>query len=217
MEQSNISISEKQGKLVDGYPKSTMPVLVSTSLLILATVALGGVMWWYNADLNTKIETLNQDIAVVEKEITKLDTQSNLIAESKRLAMAAKTYTNFEKMDLDWMRFLDRVKTNTIAEVTYSAFSIDRKKGTFRIDGVAPSYRVVAEQLSIYMNDNEYEQANLVSAVLRPENEDKSKVSFSIELTPTKEAFMAEQITEGLDLVTAEQPEMIGFESDVTK
>lgn len=217
MEQSNISISEKQGKLVDGYPKSTMPVLVSTSLLILATAALGGVMWWYNADLNTKIETLNQDIAVVEKEISKMDTQSNLIAESKRLAMAAKTYTNFEKMDLDWMRFLDRVKTNTIAEVTYSAFSIDRKKGTFRIDGVAPSYRVVAEQLSIYMNDNEYEQANLVSAVLRPENEDKSKVSFSIELTPTKEAFMAEQITEGLDLVTAEQPEMIGFESDVTK
>lgn len=219
MEQNNISISEKQGRLIDDYPQYTMPVLVATIAVIVVTGLIGGAMMWFANDLNTKVVALNQDIASVEKEIGKLDSEGNLKAESKRLTMAVKTFNNFSEMDLDWMRFLDRVKENTLTDVTYSAFSVDRKKGSFRIDGVAPSYRIVAEQLNVYMNDKEYKSADLVTAVLRLESEPKSRVAFSIEVIPTKEAFQAEKITDQYDLISTETDMTTNTdtETDLTK
>lgn len=217
MEQNNFTISEKQGKAIDAYPKSTMPVVVSTIIVVVLTAAIGGVLMWFSSDLNQKIASLNNDIASVQKEMTKLDKDGDLVNQSKRLTMAVKTFNKYEEMDLDWMRFLDRVKENTLAEVTYSAFSIDRKKGSFRVDGVAPSYRVVAEQLNVYMNDPEYKQAELTTAVLRPESESKSRVAFSIELTPTKEAFMAEQKTDQFDLISTNEAASSLTEGDLTK
>lgn len=217
MEQNNISISEKQGKLIDAYPKSTKPVVITVIVVVVLTALIGGTLMWFANDLNQKVVSLNQDIVSVQKEITKLDQDGDLVNQSKRLAMGVKTYNKFTEMDLDWMRFLDRVKENTLSEVTYSAFSIDRKKGNFRIDGVAPSYRVVAEQLNVYSNDKEYKNASLVTAVLRPESEPKSRVAFSIELTPAKEAFMAEKINDQFDVIANSTDANVTNETDLTK
>ena len=216
MEQNNISISEKQGKVLDSFPKNTMPIVVGTILIVLVTAVVGGILMYLQMDLDNKIEVLEQDIVAVEREILKLDDEGDLVSKSKRLARSVKTYNNYVDMDLDWMRFLEKAKDNTIEEVTYSAFSVDRKKVTFRIDGVAPSYRIVAEQLSVYMNDDEYKSAELILAVLRPEEEANRRVAFSIELTPTEEAFMSEQEMDEFDVIADSEVIDENIEEDMT-
>jgi len=216
MEQNNISISEKQGKVLDSFPKNTMPIVVGTILIVLVTAVVGGILMYLQMDLDNKIEVLEQDIVAVEREILKLDDEGDLVSKSKRLARSVKTYNNYVDMDLDWMRFLEKAKDNTIEEVTYSAFSVDRKKVTFRIDGVAPSYRIVAEQLSVYMNDDEYKSAELILAVLRPEEEANRRVAFSIELTPTEEAFMSEQEMDEFDVIADSEVIDESIEKDMT-
>jgi hypothetical protein len=201
MEQGNITISEKQGRGIDGYPVYTMPLLVSTISAVVLTLMAGGVLMYMSNKYVSSTTGIKQDIVAVENEMKKLDTDDNLTETAKRLTSSVKTFNEYEKMDLDWKRFLEHIKDNTLKEVTYSSFAIDRKEGLFRIDGVAPSYRVVAEQLNKYSNDTDYEKADLKLAVLRPDSEPAMRVAFSIEISPNKEAFMPVVSKDAFDVI----------------
>ncbi|HPH78754.1 MAG TPA: hypothetical protein PLH65_01600 [bacterium] len=202
MEQGNITISEKQGRGIDAFPPYTMPVLVCTILAVILTAVAGGVLTWMSYKYNNNTNLTKQNITAVENEIKKMDTEGNLTETAKRLTSSVKTYNEYEKMDLDWKRFLEHIKDDTLKDVIYSSFAIDRKEGLFRIDGVAPSYRIVAEQLNKYSNDADYDNAELKLAVLRPESESAKRVAFTIEITPKKDAFMAETTKDAFDTIS---------------
>ncbi|HPN67699.1 MAG TPA: hypothetical protein PLZ62_03520, partial [bacterium] len=51
-------------------------------------------------------------------------------------------------------------------------------------------------------NDDDYDNAELKLAVLRPESESAKRVAFTIEITPKKEAFMAETTKDAFDTIS---------------
>jgi len=219
MDQGKIVLSEKQGKELDFYPPSTMPVAVYTIVMVLFVGILGGGLYYFNFDQGNKIKDLTSKIEIIEKQMTKEDQDNNLVDQSERLAKSVKSYNAYKTNDLNWQLFLNRVKDQTIKDVTYTSFTVDRIKSEFRVDGVAPSYRVIAEQLNIFNNDQNYASARLKSAVLRPESDSRSRVAFNIELTPKAEAFKNPEAKKDVfDLIgEGDQTVVATEESDLTK
>ncbi|MBU0648431.1 hypothetical protein KJ855_04600, partial [Patescibacteria group bacterium] len=198
-------ISEQKGKDVDFYPPSTKPVIVYGVVIVLVTLLLGGVLWYARYDQGKKADEQQVKISVIEKEMDQLDSDGNLVSIAQRLTSSAKAYEKYVKNQISWPIFLDKVRNNTLQEVTYSSFAVDRPKGSFKVDGVAPSYRIVAEQLHLFLNDKNYKDVKLNTVVLRPESESKSRVAFTMELTPVVDAFMeVEEVEDVFDMIGEE-------------
>ena len=220
MEQGKIDLSEKQGKELDFYPPSTMPVAVYTILLVLMVGLLGGGLYYFNFDQDKKISDLKSKIEILENQMSKEDLDGNLVDQSERLAKAVKSYNAYKEKDLNWQLFLSRVKDQTINDITYTSFAVDRIKSDFRVDGVAPSYRVIAEQMNIFSNDPNYSSVQLKTAVLRPESDSRSRVAFNLELTPKPEAFKKPEVKKDVfELIGGEGDQTVApvEESDLTK
>ena len=196
MDNSKIVISEKKGKDVDFYPPSTMPTIVYALVIVFITAIVGGALMYFEFDQWKKIEDMRTKITSVESEIKKRDQDGDLIMKATRLTSAVSGYKKYKQNELNWEMFLTNVEKETLKEITYTAFTIDREKQTFRIDGVAPSFRVVAEQLNLFNQNIDYKSAKLTTVVLRPENQPASRVSFSIEVSPKEQAFIEPVVEE---------------------
>lgn len=191
MEKGKIIISERNRKEVDFWPPYTKAAVVYSIVLLVATSLVGGGLYWLNYNETNKINNLTSQVNTVVKEIQKRDSDGNLLENSNRINNAVKNYNKYSKEALDWKVLLTNIKDETLKEVTYSSFGIDYDRNNFRIDGVAPSYRVVAEQLNIFKNNKNYPKVNLKAATLRPESDASSRVAFSLELTLSADALKA--------------------------
>ena len=190
MEQNTINITESNREETDQYPKDTTPAIVYSVLVVVFTVVAGFGLMYLNDTQTKKVVEINKQTQVIEKEIAKIGADGDLLSEAKRLTNAAAGYKKYKMSELDWQTFLTDVQEQTLSEVTYTSFAIDRNKSTFRMDGVAPSYRIIAEQLNQFMLDEKIARAGLKNAILRPQSESASRVSFSFELKPAKDAFV---------------------------
>lgn len=218
MEQGKIVLSEKKGKELDFYPPSTVPVLAYTIVAIMLLGLLGGGLYYFNYDQGNKINELKTKIETLEKQMVKEDLDGNLVSQSERLVKAVKSFKAFKENDVNWQIFLTRVKDQTIKEITYTSFTVDRTKSEFRVDGVAPSYRVIAEQMNVFGNDSYYSSVKLKTAVLRPESDSNSRVAFSIELKPKSEAFKKPEVKKDVfELIGEGDQTNTAEESDLTK
>lgn len=201
MEKNAIEISEKKGQELDKYPMSTMAVVVYSGLILLITVAIGFALMYLKSDQVSQAAALDDSIQSVENQITKLEEEEDLLAQAERLTKAVQGYSKYQKSELDWYSFLNDITDYTLSEITYTGFSIDRQKLEFRLDGVAPSYRVVAEEINLLSRNDMYDSVSLDSAVLRPESESNSRVAFTINIKPAANAFKKQNLKDGLDLL----------------
>jgi|GEM_PF-2952720 len=201
MEKNAIEISEKKGQELDKYPKSTMAVVVYSTMILLITAAIGFALMYLKSDQASQAADLNDSIQSVENQISKLEQEEDLLAQAERLTKAVQSYTKYQKSELDWYSFLNDVTDYTLSEITYTGFSIDRQKLEFRLDGVTPSYRVVAEEINLLSRNELYENVSLDSAILRPESESASRVAFTINIKPVASAFKKADAKNGLDLL----------------
>ncbi len=217
MESGKIVLNEKKGKELDFYPPSTMPVIVYTLLAVLLIAVLGGGLYYFNFDQGKKIDELKGKVTNLENQMSKEDKDGNLIAQSERLVQAVKSFKKYKENDVNWQLFLTRVKEKTLKEVTYTSFTVDRGKNEFRIDGVAPSYRVIAEQINTLSNDPYYSSVKLKTAVLRPESDSASRVSFSLELKLKSEAFKKVEVKQDVFDLIGEGDQSVVADSDLTK
>lgn len=187
----SISIEEKQGQELDQFPMYTMPVVATSVAVLVVTLLVGGALMWMDYSQAAKVSELNDQISVIEMDIAKKDADGDVFAKAERMSKATKIFDDFVSLGLDWNMFLNKMSDITLSEVTYTSFIVDREERSFNIDGVAPSYRIIAEQLYTFNNDESFESVNLTTAVLRPDSEVASRVAFSLELKPAKDAFLA--------------------------
>jgi len=202
MENNPISISEKKGQEVDQYPRSTLAVLVYSGIILLMTAGIGFGLMYLKSDQVGQAASLKDSIKSVEEQITKLEQEDDLLAQAERINKAVKGYEKYKKNELDWYTFLKKVTDYTLNDVTYTGFSIDRPKMEFRLDGVAPSYRVIAEEINLLNQNDMYSNVSLASAILRPESESNARVAFTLTIKPKAEAFKlmtSENVFDSLD------------------
>lgn len=202
MDKGQIVISEKNKQELDYYPPSTWPITFFVVLMLVATGLGGGGLALMKTQQQSQAEELNQQAKAIEQQMQDMDKSKGLLTTSLKINSAVKTYNEFVKSDLNWQEFLNNVKDKTLKEVTYTAFAVDRPKSSFRVDGVAPSYRIVAEQLNTLSLESNFESVKLRSTILRPQSPEKSRVAFSFEIKPKDEAFQSKKkVTDPLDTI----------------
>lgn len=217
MDKGQITISEKNKKELDFYPPSTWPVTFFVVLMLVSTALVGGGLTLLKNQQMQQYNDLNQKAKTIEQQMQQLDKDKGLLTTSKKLNAAVKTYSDYIKADLNWQQFLTKVKDMTLKEVTYTAFAIDRSKKSFRVDGVAPSYRIVAEQLNTLSKDKNFDEVKMKSTILRPQSPENSRVAFSFEIKPKDTAFQTpKKENSSLDLITDKNKQLNNLNNDNT-
>ncbi|MFA4930418.1 MAG: hypothetical protein WC570_00950 [Patescibacteria group bacterium] len=211
-----ISIESKQGVELDQYPVYTMPVIVSSIVVLLVTLIVGGALMYMDSSQAKQTAALNDQIAVIDADIKKKDVEGEVFKQAERMTKATKIFDDYVAYGLDWDKFLTKLGDITLNEVTYSSFIVNRSDRSFSIDGVAPSYRVIAEQLNVFKNEVDFQQVVLKTAVLRPDSESASRVAFSLELKPTAEAFKTEVVEEDVFNLISGDEEVTTDNADMT-
>jgi len=175
MPQYTQSALEEELKRAEKLPVGWPWRLLLFSIIVLgATVASYlGISLGYKPYLNSQIKTLDAKIAGLSQSVGE-EQQKNLVTLYSQLNNIKKlldSHTNASKI-------FDLLEKNTKPQIYYFSLNLSLAGKNIELDGSAPSFGVLAEQLEVFKQIPEIQKVSLGDSIAMPDG----SVNFSIRL-----------------------------------
>ena len=129
-------------------PQANRVIVVTSGLLLICLLALGG-LWWQKSSLTDK-KTLT------ENKIMELQSQRNVKMEAMLIDLdqSIKNLDTTLKNRIYPINVLKILEELVLPEVFFSDFQVDVQEATFGINVIALNYRILAEEMIIFKNES---------------------------------------------------------------
>ncbi|MBI5079649.1 PilN domain-containing protein [Candidatus Wolfebacteria bacterium] len=175
------SILEKElvkgERLPVGWPwrlLTFMAIIFLTVFLIYAGIAFG-----YSTYLKSQIKDLDEKIAEFNKSIDK-ESQEKLIAFYSQFVNVKKLLESH----VNGSKIFEFLQKNTHQKVYYANMNLSLKEKNIRLDGVAPDYNILAQQMEIFRRAPEIENVSLTGSQAKDND-----IAFSLSIILKPELF----------------------------
>jgi len=145
---------EKTTKMPVGWPWRLL--FFSTIILGIVIISYFGIILGYKPYLNSQISALDSKINDLSKTIDS-NQQKNLITTYSQLVNIQNlldSHTNTSKL-------FDLLEKNTLTQVYYLSLDLSLSEKKLRLDGSAPNYDVLSQQLEVFRKTPEIEKTIL--------------------------------------------------------
>jgi hypothetical protein len=152
-------------------------LFLSIIVFSLAAVIYAGMDFGYKPYLQGEIKKIDGKIDALSQSMN-ADQQKgvlDLYSQLYNIDMLSKSRVNAS-------RIFALIEQDTDSLITLTAFDLDARSGSGKIDGIAPDFDMVVRELSSLKQDPNVEEAILVSAE-KGADKDNGKVKFSIKAT----------------------------------
>lgn len=146
------------------------------AVLVFVIAAAGLYVWKYN--LNNKVKNLNS-------ELQRITGQRDALLESRlqNLNTVLEVFKNVLDDHNYWSLLFKMLEEKTLNTVAFKSFDGDDSASAVIMEGTAPSYGALAQQVKIFENTNGVVSANASGIALS----ETGKINFTIKITFNKE------------------------------
>lgn len=148
-------LSGSRRKLSIKTPGENKPIYVG-AVFVLIALAISGATYFYFSKLNLDLSAINDEIISLERQRDK-DAENRLLVLNQQLSLAGGLVDNH----LVWSEALGRINQLTPPEVQFSSLIANVSGEKIDILAVAPSYTVIARQISSLLSDQNFKDVNI--------------------------------------------------------
>ncbi|MDO8495178.1 MAG: PilN domain-containing protein [bacterium] len=140
-------LSGSRRKLEVAVPGENKPIYFGLAF-VAVVVAIYFAVFFYLGNLQSQVETLDNEITALENKRDKKFEQEALVL-SKRLSLAG----DLTKNHLIWSAAFDRIEAITPPSVQFTNLQAILQETRIEIQGTAPSYTVIAKSIAALLAD----------------------------------------------------------------
>lgn len=150
---------------------------VGLALILISFLATGGLYTW-KYFLNKKVVSLNSELQTITGQ-----RDASLESRLQNLNTVLEIFKNVLDNHKYWTKFLGLLEEKTLNTVTFRSFDGDDTASTVLLDGSAPSYDVLAQQIKIFEGSEGIASASASGIALS----ETGRVNFTMKLVLNKD------------------------------